>query len=110
MARTDKDYYHSLHLIAAKLNSTYTTEEILDYIVEKIAQTLEVKGCSIMLMDPDITVLMHSATWGLSDQYVRKGPVSVDISINEALMGRPVAVENAPEDERIQYRAQAKKG
>ena len=109
MARTEKDYYHSLHRIAATLNSTNSPKVILEFMVETITKTLEVKGCSIMLLNPDKTVLTHSATWGLSDRYIGKGPVSVDKSIGEALMGKPVAVENIVTDERIQYRIQAQK-
>jgi signal transduction protein with GAF and PtsI domain len=109
MVRTQNDYYHSLHRVAATLNSTTTPKAILEFIVENIAKTLEVKGCSIMLLNPEKTVLTHSATWGLSDGYIRKGPVSVDKSITEALMGKPVVVENAAVDERIQYRIQVQK-
>lgn len=109
MTGTEKDYYHILHRVAATLNSTSTPEAILKFIVENIAKTLGVKGCSIMLLNPEKTVLMHSATWGLSDAYIRKGPVSVDKSISEALMGKPVVVDNAAVDERIQYRKQAQK-
>ena len=109
MARTEKDYYHSLHLIAATINSTSSPGVIPEFIVETITKTLEVKGCSIMLLNPEKTVLMHSKTWGLSDQYIGKGPVSVDKVIGEALMGRPVAIENIVDDERIQYRMQAQK-
>jgi GAF domain-containing protein len=62
-----------------------------------------------MLLTPDRKHLLHTAAYGLSDWYVRKGPVSTDRSISEALQGKAVSVLNAPEDERIQYREQAKK-
>jgi len=61
-----------------------------------------------MLLTPDRKLLLHTAAYGLSDWYVRKGPVSADESIAEALQGRPVAVLDATEDSRIQYRKQAK--
>jgi GAF domain-containing protein len=60
-----------------------------------------------MLLTPDRTQLLHTAAYGLSDSYVRKGPISVDRSISQALEGQAVAVRNAGEDERIQYRQQA---
>lgn len=43
-----------------------------------------------------------------SDWYVRKGPVSADKSISDALEGRPVFVLDATTDVRVQYREQAK--
>jgi signal transduction histidine kinase len=61
-----------------------------------------------MLLSPDRKVLLHTAAYGLSDWYVRKGPVSADRSISQALEGKPVAILNAAEDERVQYRDQAR--
>jgi GAF domain-containing protein len=62
-----------------------------------------------MLFTPDRKLLLHTAAYGLSDWYVRKGPVATDTSISEALEGKPIAVLDATEDERIQYREQAKR-
>jgi len=62
-----------------------------------------------MLLTLDKKLLIHAAAYGLSDWYVRKGPVSADKSISEVLKGRPVAVLDATEDERVQYQEQAGK-
>jgi signal transduction protein with GAF and PtsI domain len=82
---------------------------VLRSIVENVAKTMAAEGCSIMLLTPDRKLLLHTAAFGLSDWYVRKGPVSADKSISEALQGNPVAVLDATTDERVQYREQAKK-
>jgi signal transduction histidine kinase len=108
MANRKGKYYRSLYNIAAAVNSVRTAESVLDTIVETVSQALEAKGCSIMLLSPDRKVLTHTAAYGLSDWYVRKGPVSADKSISQALEGMPVAILNAAEDERVQYREQAK--
>lgn len=105
----EQRYYYSLYEIAAAVNSANTTENVLHSIVESIASTLEVKGCSLMLLTPDKELLLHTIAHGLSDWYITKGPVSADKSISEALEGKPVAVLNAVEDERIQYHEQAKR-
>lgn len=108
MANRKGKYYRSLYNIAAAVNSVRTAESVLDTIVETVSQALEAKGCSIMLLSPDRKVLTHTAAYGLSDWYVGKGPVSADKSISQALEGMPVAILNAAEDERVQYREQAK--
>jgi GAF domain-containing protein len=100
-------YYHSLYEIAAAVNSAGAPESVLRSIVESVAKALDVKGCSLMLLTPDKKLLLHTAAHGLSDWYLRKGPVSADKSIAEALEGRPVSVLYATEDDRIQYRKQA---
>jgi len=107
--KTEHHYYESLYEVAAAVNSTRAPEAVLNYIVGNVTKTLGVKGCSLMLLTPDRKLLLHTTAYGLSDWYIRKGPVSADRSISEALEGRAVAVVNVREDERIQYREQAKK-
>lgn len=102
-------YYPALYKVAEAINSSLETEVVLKRVVEGAAQAMDAKGCSLLLLSPDREVLLHTVAFGLSDWYVRKGPVSVDISMADALKGKPVAVANAPEDPRIQYREQAKK-
>ena len=95
--------------MAATLNSSRAPESILQSVVEGLAKAMRAKGCSLMLLSPDRKVLLHTAAYGLSDWYVRKGPVSADKSISEALEGKPISILDATVDHRIQYQEQAKK-
>ena len=108
MASLTKRYYRSLYQIAAAVNSAPNRDRVLDTIVETVAEALKARGCSIMLLTPDREALIHTAAHGLSDWYVRKGPVSTDRSISQALEGKPVAILDATADERVQYREQAR--
>lgn len=108
MNEREKRYYYSLCELAAAINSAGTPEEVLHNTVQNVSEALESKGCALMLLTPDRSTLLHTGAYGLSDRYVRKGPVSADKSIAKALEGQPVAVLNAVEDDRIQYRRQAK--
>ena len=101
-------YYQSLYELAAALNSSRAPEAVLLSLVEGVARVMGTKGCSLILLSPDRKVMLHTVAHGLSDWYVRKGPLSADKSISEALEGRPVAVFDATKDERIQYREEAK--
>lgn len=105
---TEQKYYHGLYEIAGAANSAGRPDDVLCAVVKMVAKAMETKGCSLMLLTPDRRTLMHRAAFGLSDRYVRKGPVSADKSIAEALQGRPVAILDAVDDERIQYRKQAR--
>lgn len=100
-------YYRTLYNIAVAINSSLDPETVLGSIVQHTATTLEAKACSIMLLSPDRRELFHSASSGLSDQYVRKGALKVDQSMKETLNGRSVAIADAGSDPRVQYRAQA---
>ncbi|MGD0916856.1 MAG: GAF domain-containing protein [Thermodesulfobacteriota bacterium] len=109
METTDQIYYKSLYELAATLNSSRAPEAVLYSMVEGVAKVTGAKGCSLILLSPDRKVLLHTVSYGLSDWYVRKGPLSADKSISEALEGKPVAIFDATKDERIQYREEAKK-
>lgn len=108
MARLKQRYYRSLYEIAAAVNSARTPESVLGAIVGTVAEALDAKGCSLMLLTPDRKDLLRAATYGLSDRYVRKGLLSADKSIPQVLKGKPFAILNAAEDERVQYREQVR--
>ncbi len=101
--------YQLLYDIAHKLNSDKLSEEVLCTIVKTLCQAAKAKGCSLMLLTTDGTQLIHTVAHGLSDWYMRKGPVVVDENIAQALQGKPMAVLDATTDHRIQYREQAKR-
>ncbi len=108
MEETGRDYYQSLYEVAAALNSTRTPEDILQSVVERVAKAIDAKGCSLMLLTPDKKLLLHTTAYGLSDQYIKKGPVFADNIITEVLEGRPVAVEDATKDDRMRYQEETK--
>ncbi len=109
--KVKRSYYESLYEVAADINSARTPEDVLSSIVEKVANTLVAKGCSIMLLTPDGKRLLHTAAYGLSDGYIRKGPYLAEKSIAETLRGKPVVIVDATTDARMQYpELQAKEG
>jgi signal transduction histidine kinase len=105
----ERDRYKILFDVAKKLNSNLASEEVLRTIVEDLCLAANAKGCSLMLLTPEKTQLMHTIAHGLSSYYVRKGPVRADAAIVEALKGKPLAIDNATNDPRVQYQEAAKK-
>lgn len=99
--------YKTLYAIAKKLTSSLAPEEVLNTIVQSIAKAIGVKGCSLMLLTPDKKQLIHTISYGLSESYLRKGPVMSDAVISEVLRGNPVAIQDTTQDSRIQYKEQA---
>ncbi len=104
MEKTKEYYYDRLCEIAAAVNSARDPDAVLHSTVENVTKALEAKGCSLMIYKLEKRLLIHAVDYGLSDEYIlRKGPLSADESISETLEGKPVAVLDATEDERIQY-------
>jgi len=106
----EKDYYHSLYNVAKVINSSLDPALVLDTIAQQVTQALNVKACSIRLLDGQGRKLLMSASHGLSKGYVRKGAVEVDKSRldQEALTGNPVTIQDASSDSRFQYPEKAK--
>lgn len=109
MRTVDTASHRSFYEVSVALNSARTIESVLQSIVENVAKEVKAKGCAVLLLTPDRSLLFHSAACGLSNWYISKGPIVVDESISGALMGKPTAIFDAATDERIQYQEQAKK-
>ena len=107
METKEARYYQALYQVAVTINSILDTRKVLRAIAESTTKAVQAKACSIMLLSPDRRELNHNAAYGLSDWYVRKGPVKVDLSMAEALAGHSVVVPEAGSDPRVQYRPQA---
>ncbi len=103
-----QDYYESLYETISLISSQKDPRTLLKSIVQSIAEATDSKACSLMLLTPDKEVLLHTVAYGLSDWYLRKGPVTISRAISEVLEGRPVSVADVATDERVLYREQAK--
>jgi GAF domain-containing protein len=62
-----------------------------------------------MLLDEEGERLEVKSFYGLSDQYIRKGPLSADKSIFDTLKGGPVVIPDAASDPKVQYPLEAKR-
>lgn len=103
MEKTVKHYYENLYELATIVNSARDPETIPDSIAENVARAVGVKGCSLMLYNYNNKLLIHAAAYGLSEKYIKKGPLSADKSISEAFEGKTVAILDVTKDKRIQY-------
>lgn len=103
------NYCKTLHGVAAAINSTLNPDTVLNCMVENVTKVLEAKGCSILYLTPDKKHLDRAATYGLSEEYINKGPLLADQSISDALNGKAVNILDATVDERVQYRDQKRK-
>jgi len=95
-----------LYDLVREISSSLVADEVLSSMVESIARAIGAKGCSLMLLTPDRKQLIHTISYGLSSQYLKKGPVRAGAIISEVLEGRPVAITDITEDPRIQYKEQ----
>jgi GAF domain-containing protein len=102
--------YESLIRITKAISMLRDPEEIILISVEGIMHALNVKGCTLFLFSAKSEELKLAGSYGLSEEYLAKGPVSSLRSIAAALQDRqPVAIFDVSDDPRIQYPEAAKK-
>lgn len=95
--------YETLLKVTNAISHSRDPEEVVLLAVESITHALDVKGCTIFLINRDTNELEVAATYGLSDEYINKGPLSALKSITAALSEGPVAIYDVSDDPRMQY-------
>lgn len=94
--------------IKSAISSTLNLKEVLDLIVQGVVKVMKLKGSTLSLLDKNREKLRVFASHGLSRNYVEKGPLDSSKSLSEtAVNGKAVWIENAAQDPRVQYPAEA---
>lgn len=76
---------------------------LLNHSVEGIARAFKGKGCSIMLFDEREQQLFRVSSYGISEEYLSKGPLPVDEKYSAFVTGEPVFIEDMQKDPRVKY-------
>jgi predicted Fe-Mo cluster-binding NifX family protein len=96
--------YETLVRITKAISTIQDPEEIVLITVEGVCHALNVKGCALFLFSEKSDELRLAGYYGLSDEYIDKGPISAIRSIASSLQDRqPVAIFDVGDDPRIQY-------
>ena len=96
--------YETLVRITKAISVIRDPEEIVLVTVEGVTHALNVKGCNLFLFSAKSDELKLAGSFGLSEEYLDKGPISSLRSIASSLRdGQPVAIFDVADDPRIQY-------
>ena len=108
MQTKEIQYFKLFRDVCKVINSSLDLNKVLNLIAENIVNVLEVKACTVFLWDKKRNTLEVSAAHGLSEAYLKKGPLDADKSIAETLDGQIVIILDANIDPRVQYPEAAK--
>lgn len=100
--------YETLLKVSKAISHSKDLEEVILMTVDSIKSALQAKGCTLFLMNRQTNDLEVAASFGLSEEYLNKGPVSAFRSIAQTLADGPVAVYDVTDDPRIQYPEEAR--
>ncbi|UCF93908.1 MAG: GAF domain-containing protein [Desulfobacterales bacterium] len=103
-------FYNTFREISRIVHSSTEIDEVLELIVWKATEALNAKGCLLRLLNLDTEELELSAAYGLSQEYLAKGPVSQKKIITDLYkLNKVIIIKDLLHDERIQYPQEALK-
>ena len=101
-------YYRVFEEIVAVVHSSTNVREVLDIIVWKVSEILQAKGAILRILNLEKNELELGAAYGLSEQYLSKGPVSSSKMIMELYeKNRVFIIDDIWKDPRVQYPQEA---
>ena len=103
MGSSRGSYYLALKHITKVANSASSLRKICNSIAKSTARALAISGCRILFLDPRKEYLITVGAHGLSDLYLKKGPLNAHKSLPDILEGKVVFIADATKDERVQH-------
>lgn len=103
MGSSGGNYYSALKQIAKVANSAFSLRKVLNSVAKSIAKAVRADGCRILLLDAKKEYLTTLGSHGLSDLYLKKGPLSAHKSLPEILDGKVVLIPDATKDKRVEH-------
>ena len=84
-------------------------EDMATQLNQLLVGALGIKGSTIFVLNPATEELEALASFGLSINYMNKGPVLVKKSLDHQLRGEPVVIRDVTTSDRLQYPEDAQK-
>ena len=101
------DYFKALCEISRIINDTRRLDSILDLIVTKLPEVMDLKACTIRLIESATGKLELKAAYGLSQTYLERGPLDDELATYFILKGDPVVIPDATTDIHTLYHKEA---
>jgi GAF domain-containing protein len=95
----------AIYEITRAINSSYSQQEVLDSMLERMVKDLGYRAATLRLLDEERQQLELKAAYGLSDAYLKKGPFDVTKSrIDQiVLTGHTATLHDVRRDPGFQY-------
>lgn len=100
--------YRIFRDISTSVHSKTSVKDVLESLVKKTTEVLEARGAILRVLNLETHQLELGASYGLSQQYLSKGPVSSQKIITElCLLNKVILIDDVRSDPRVQYPQEA---
>ncbi len=102
-------YFASMKAAVSDIQAMPSTDlkEAMQSLLATVAKYGLARGSGLLMRDPKTNTLTTVVRYGLSQDYLSKGPVLAGLSLGEVTTGKPVVVSKVATDPRIQYKEAA---
>jgi GAF domain-containing protein len=101
------NYFRAVCQISRIIGDTRRLDTILDLIVTKLPEVMNLKACTIRLIESATGKLELKAAYGLSQTYLQRGPLDDELATYFILKGDPVVIPDATTDIHTLYHKEA---
>lgn len=99
--KSERKFYLREAMAISRAILTYEDMNLLlQHLVEGLCRTFGFKGSSIFLYDDKTNELFRISSYGLSNEYIDKGSMSIE---NQSLTKEPLLYENLKNNSKIKY-------
>jgi GAF domain-containing protein len=100
-------YLKALAEIGKAISSTHELDPILNLIVRRMPEVMNLKACTIRLLEAADGRLQLKAAYGLSEAYLKRGALDEELATHYILQGEPVLIPDATVDLHTIYHKEA---
>jgi GAF domain-containing protein len=97
------EYFRTLHEVTQAILSTQDSEQVMQLIVDKTIDIMQVKAAALRLRNETTHELELIVSTGLSDKFLAKGQPHTDQSISATMAGETVLILDTATDSRLEY-------
>ena len=101
------EYFRALYQIGKEINATKELDRILNLITARLPEVMNLKACTIRLIEETKGRFELKAAHGLSQKYLERGPLDEELATYYILEGEPVMIPDAKVDIHTIYKKEA---
>lgn len=109
MSSQDRIDIDIFKVISRSIAESNNLQDMCDHLTQLLVMAMEIKGAALFVLNPDSGELEILSSIGLSLNYLNKGPILIDQSIDRQLRREPIVIEDVTASDRLQYPEDARR-
>ncbi len=105
--QTQLNYFKVIHEIGKTIGASYELDKTLNLIVSRLPAVMNLKAATIRLIEEPKGALALKAAYGLSREYLERGPLDEELATYYVREGDPVIIPDATRDIHTIYHKEA---